>query len=179
MNKVVGMTVIGALVPMVLLSASNSLNLRDDGIQFPDGTVQTTAAGGKSVQGFYLTEATFPGAAALTACASGFHMASAWELGDLSNLQPVDVPGAISGASGFDMNGYTPPTATPGWFRTGAPPVVANNPGVANCSAWTSSDPSHFGSVSELVVSDQLTIEWGNLFAGTCDFPRRVWCAED
>src|SRR5262245_3469439 len=36
---------------------------------------------------YYLTAAKFPGDAVLTACASGYHMASLWEIWDPSNLQ--------------------------------------------------------------------------------------------
>jgi len=54
-------------------------------------------AGGRK---FYLTRGVFSGADALKACAKGYHMASLWEIFDVSTLRYNDKLGATSDDSG-------------------------------------------------------------------------------
>src|SRR6266540_1994523 len=112
---------------------------------------------------FYLTKGTFPGGQALNACASGFHMASIWE---------INAPALGAGSD---------PTAV-GWIRTGTSD--------SNCQRWTSSSPADLGSVG-LPILDDKGPRWalgsdatGGGFAcdGTSGGARLnpgVWCVQD
>jgi hypothetical protein len=46
-----------------------------------------SAEAAQQQRSFYLTQTLFTGAQALTACAKGYHMASLWEIFDVSNLK--------------------------------------------------------------------------------------------
>ena len=72
---------------------------------------------------FYLTKTSFDGAHALTACASGFHMASLWEIFNVSVLEYDTSLGFTSADSGFG-----PPTVQNGWIRTGYISLAASMP---------------------------------------------------
>ena len=169
---------------LVTTSIGASLKLRNDGIEFPDGSVQTTAAASTwqdTRRSFYITDSLYPGASALTACAFGFHMASFWEISDPSNVQyDGTVPGAFD--PGWDM-GSGPPTGNLGYVRTGSPSISGGaGAGLDNCDVWTSSSGGEWGTVVTLRA------DWVNEpnVAGT---PWRatikactgaaVWCVED
>lgn len=88
---------------------------------------------------FYLSEAFHAGDVATSACSAGFHMASKWELQDLSQLTYAkDAVGAAS--SGYDLgSGDQPPTGRLGWVHTGVLESLVNSTaGWAHCSGWTS-----------------------------------------
>jgi len=92
------------------------------------------------VRGYYLTKGNVVGSAALTACVSGYHMASFGEVIDPSNLSYRRTLGRTAADSGFG-----PPLAA-GWVRSGSSAAVS---GVgANCNAWTSSSSSDHGIVA-------------------------------
>ena len=94
---------------------------------------------------FYLTT-TFPsGALADTVCDSGFHMASIYEILDVSNLRYDTGRGYVR-----DDSGQGPPQQVGGWVRTGAGSYAENSAGVSNCLAWTSSSASDFGTIAWL-----------------------------
>ena len=72
---------LGGVVNQVSSAARDSgVILGNDGIRFPDGSLQTTAASPDSRRAFYLTSSTHQGNAPLNACAPGFHFASMWEI---------------------------------------------------------------------------------------------------
>ncbi len=136
---------------------------------------------------FYLTTDTYDGSQPLTACASGFHMASIWEILDVSNLVYDTSVGHNN-----DDSGSGPPTSLPGWARTGDFAGDASEPnGPENCSAWTST--VGIGTYVVLPRSDWKQIQNDNgvadLMPGdispwagyplSCTASIRVWCVQD
>lgn len=129
---------------------------------------------------FYLTpNAVYNGAAALTACEAGFHMASIWEIADVSNL----IYDTSRGFGGADA-GEGPVSYAMGWVRTGYYQASGTNtPGIGNCQLWTSSSPNDYGSLALLSADwyNDTTVdgtEWA-WFVLSCNSTRRVWCVED
>jgi hypothetical protein len=120
----------------------------------------------------------YDGAEALQACADGFHMASIWEILDVSNLRYDTTRGFITTDSGFG-----PPSGVFGWVRTGWTPEVGST-GSANCDAWRSNNPGYSGTAIELPndwENISLGIEIGSWIAGTmqCDTEAGVWCVQN
>jgi hypothetical protein len=139
-----------------------------------DGPLASSA----NMRQFYLTKTSYNGAQALAACASGYHMASMWEIVDPSNLK-------YNTTLGYTMadSGQGPPLLW-GWVRTGFLSNNSSTAGLGNCSAWTSSYNGYYGSFAEL--------PWGWLGglsppnfdiwyvgANTCDQTLPVWCVEN
>ncbi len=126
---------------------------------------------------YYLTYASVPDAAhALTACASGYHMASLWEILDTSSLKYNTGLGAVR-----DDSGQGPPAQWAGWVRTGYGSGNAPTPGQANCNAWTSNSASQNGTYA------QLSSNWASAkdiyvwltYTTLCSQAARVWCVQD
>jgi hypothetical protein len=138
------------------------------------------AAAAKGPRKFYLTKTTFAGNQTLTACATGYHMASLWEIFDPSNLKYDTTLGETSPDSGFG-----PTTVAGGWIRTGFANGVSGISGSVNCDAWTSDSDTNAGSVVGL------NNDWAGVTPGvslvspwrvgtlTCDATIRVWCVQD
>ena len=137
-------------------------------------TVKASASG---VRWYYLTQGTYNGANANTACAVGYHMASLWEILDPSNLEYNTALGYTT-----DDSGQGPPTTRNGWVRTGYEKRLSGA-GQGNCDAWTNNS-SGFGTVA------WLNCEWGdtapslyvwNAAIGMCDFELgyHVWCVKN
>lgn len=172
--------VVGALTVTVLMGAAGGLALVDEGIRFPDGTVQVTAAGG--IRRVYLTGSLFQGDQALTACTEpGFHMASMWELLDPTRL---DYAKEVPTATSTDDLGDGLPAGTfgAGFVRTGSTHASTAVIGEANCEAWSSA--SGAGTLAKL------TTQWANtslasilqpweFSLGSCNGSLAVWCIED
>jgi hypothetical protein len=129
---------------------------------------------------FYLTQTTHNGSQALTACASGYHMASLWEIFDTSNLRYNTVLGVTQ-----DDSGFGPPSGFLGWMRTGRFASAVNSAGGANCDAWTSADAEDFGTAAGLNpdwtgdINPGKSIHPWIAFAVFCDITRPVWCVQD
>ncbi len=131
---------------------------------------------------FYITpDSGYQGDQALTACDSGYHMASLWELLDVSNLI-YDTGRGFTGAD----SGQGPVSYVSGWIRTGywEPNGDPDAPGVSNCMAWTSNSADHYGSVVMLNAAwtDAATVisPWEPFpIVWPCNSTRRVWCVED
>ena len=129
---------------------------------------------------FYLTQTTHNGGQALSACASGYHMASLWEIFDTSNVRYNSVLGLTKGDSGFG-----PPTNEPGWIRTGAVASPASSPGLGNCNAWTSASSMDNGTVVGITfVWDSAEViritPWvTGAPAPICFAAFHVWCVQD
>jgi hypothetical protein len=126
---------------------------------------------------FYLTPTTHNGAAALSACARGYHMASLWEILDPSNLRyDTDLGQTLTDS------GSGPPSGLHGWIRTGTNASASAQAGVANCSAWQSDSSTQDGSAvfpSPLWNTPGVHgSPWG---ADTlaCHLSPRVWCVQD
>jgi hypothetical protein len=132
----------------------------------------------RDLRRYYLTQTPFNGTQALSACAAGYHMASIWEILDLSNLQYDTSIGFIRADSGFG-----PPTLADGWVRTGAPQQNEDTPGIASCLAYTTANSNVFGTsvnLPEAFNSTEVTVisPWESS-TPTCDHPIRVWCVQD
>jgi hypothetical protein len=135
-------------------------------------------AASSSGRKFYLTKDIFTGAQALTACAKGYHMASFWEIFDVSNLKY----NTILGLKGED-SGSGPPSGGPGWIRTGSHSSVISLPGTANCNVWSSDSSLDHGTVvaletNWLIQSDDRVNPWISI-ARPCDNPSPVWCVQN
>ena len=125
---------------------------------------------------FYLTNASYTPNAALTACASGYHMASLWEILDVSNLTyDYGHPAAYTKPD----SGYGPPSNWYGWVRTGGSSSNSSVAGSGNCLNWSSNSGIDFG------VAVRLSNTWetapgdistwdANSF--TCTTTAPVWC---
>lgn len=129
---------------------------------------------------FYLTQTTYTGSQALTACASGYHMASLWEIFDTSNLRYDTVLGKTQ-----DDSGFGPPSQILGWMRTGRFASSVDLAGGGNCDAWTSADDADFGTVAGLNndwtgdLNQGKNVRPWTAFANTCNSNQSVWCVQD
>jgi hypothetical protein len=139
-------------------------------------TDSAIAASGKR---FYVTQnSDFDGSQALQACATGFHMASLWEIYEVTELRYDRTLGFQNADSGFG-----PPSGVFGWVRTGWTPEVGGT-GTANCDVWRSNNSGFSGTMIELPIdweNIELGNEIGSWHSGTaqCDFKTRVWCVQN
>ena len=171
----------GALMVVVLMGQAPStgrMTIRDDGLEFPDGTVQTTAASTDPRRSFYVTSSHWDGASVFSACADGYHFASFWEIADVSTLRYATEVDDATQWNSFDQG---PPTAIRGWVHTGYPGSVGNAAGIATCNIWNSNDPDHYGTtirLEELWGDAQPSHPWSP-DTETCDKTISVWCVQD
>lgn len=131
---------------------------------------------------YYLTKTSFLPPAAPTACATGFHFASFWELHEPSLL---DYDHGLGHAV---VGGVGPPLSRGGWVRTGSSSTGRGDPaGVASCEWWFTSDASWNGTSIALtggsgagLMSDPAThaSPW-NVSVQPCNQIHQVWCIED
>ena len=145
---------------------------------------EVAAAGAQSISAqssvpakYYLTTALVDGDEPLTACATGYHMASLWEIIDTSNLEYNTTLGLT-----LTDSGSGPPAGYQGWVRTGYGSATIATPGMGNCNAWTSDSGSHNGttvrpSIDWTVAANQST-PWEAIME-ICNTDERVWCVED
>jgi hypothetical protein len=139
------------------------------------GTLVSAAEAGN--RKFYVTKNGMGGSQALTACATGYHMASLWEI-----LQPSTL--TYDTALGFvtDDSGSGPPVGVAGWIRTGWQEDVLPTRGLANCHAWTSSAATDLGTYVYLpgiwTLSSSTISPWGAEI-DECDRPNLVWCVSN
>jgi len=140
---------------------------------------QSVAAAAIPPRQYYLTTGLHSGSQAISACASGYHMASVWEIYDPTNLEYNRTLGATDHDSGSG-----PPTWYSGWIRTGFMSVSDANPvGTANCGAYTTSSSASYGTTIKLVNEWQNPtivdlFVWDAMLVG-CNNQMRVWCAAD
>jgi hypothetical protein len=135
------------------------------GAQGPPGPAGPPGA----IRTYYLTKTGFNGQQAATACASGYHMASLWEIFQTAALQYNTTLGRAS-----DDSGAGPPSNIVGWIRTGNPSSNSNN-----CSAWTSSAHADTGAALALLFqegSSQNFAPWFESAIPACDTSQSVWC---
>jgi hypothetical protein len=128
---------------------------------------------------YYLTEDTYNGSEALTACAGGYHMASLWEIMDPSNLKYNTDLGYTR-----DDSGQGPPSDSSGWVRTGYSSNGSDTEGRGNCNAWTSSEITHYGTYAYLPSywpNPSVDIHVWATDESLCDPEKSwgVWCVED
>lgn len=74
-------------------------------------------------------------------CATGYHMASLWEMLDTTHRTIGDQR---------DDSGYGPPAFLGGWVRTGYGSSAGTTAGMANCNAWTSNSSGDYGPYAQL-----------------------------
>ena len=128
---------------------------------------------------FYLTNANFLPDQAKTACGSGYHMASLWEILDVSALS---YDHNHVGAHKKDDSGDGPPSYWYGWVRTGQSASVSNAAGTGNCQNWTSRNGGDYGTLVRL--SRTWETAPGNIFTWeatsfVCSTIGPVWCVKD
>jgi hypothetical protein len=131
---------------------------------------------------YYLTTATHNGANALGACAAGFHMASLWEVHDVSGLA-YDY---ALGLTGFDQGDG--PSQNGGWIRTGVSSTAPDpfDPGELHCNLWSSTGGSGtWAGLTQDCPWDSTSPQclpniapW-RAKSQSCSTPFRVWCVED
>ena len=131
---------------------------------------------------FYLTTATHNGANALGACAAGFHMASLWEVHDVSGLA-YDY---ALGLTGFDQGDG--PSQNGGWIRTGVSTTGPDpfDPGEVHCNLWSSTGGlGTWAGLTQGCTWDSTSPQclpniapW-RAKSQSCSTPFRVWCVED
>jgi hypothetical protein len=136
-----------------------------------------------SAKMYYLTATGFTGDEAVTACDSGFHMASISEIQDPSNLQYADRSTAAYDSL-VDGQRLSPPSNQMGWVRTGGYPLTGFPD---NCNFWQSSSDQQRGTTMtlysilgdanpELHASDP---RWWHKVQQMCSLSEPVWCVED
>jgi hypothetical protein len=132
------------------------------------------AAGAKK---YFLTIDGFAGNAALGACGKGYHMATLWEIYDVTQLKYDAKRGQLRADSGSG-----PPAELGGWVRTGGAESAADNVGVANCFGWISNVAEDYGSAVELDGNWEAPATnaspWAP-FTATCDSTLPVWCKQN
>lgn len=166
---------------LLVIMGQGAMTIRSDGLRFPDGSLQTSAAATDTRRAYYLTATGAQGNQALGACAPGFHMASIWEIRETTALRYATEVGdaEINGDSG-----QGPPGSEAGWVRTGYDFAnVGTTAGTANCSLWTSNSGSHHGTIVAL-PTNWAASPFGLLgpwipTALQCNVFSPVWCVED
>ena len=144
------------------------------------------ASAGSKRRKFYLTQQNaLDGSQALTACVDKYHMASIWEILDVTNLSYALELGPAIVFTRADQ-GSGPPSNVLGWVRTGGVSSTSAVAGSGNCNAagnpWTSNNGADSGTL--VLLPDT----WTN--AGTvvapwvaltlpCDALLSVWCVAD
>ncbi len=163
-------------VVLLLLALGGSVSWAREGATPPQTTTNAPLLQSGSGRHYYLTTSTHRGDTALTACASGYHMASLWEIMDLSNLAYETTIGY-----NYDDSGAGPPTSLYGWVRTGAISGASNTPGQGNCSVWTNGSGAQYGTRINLPWDWTASTNIGSwqVGASVCNTSLRVWCVED
>jgi hypothetical protein len=137
---------------------------------------------------FYLSKATVQGNAPLSACSSGYHMASLWEIYNVSGLRYDTSLGLTQ-----DDSGNGPPAGAgvtvSGWIRTGNLASSLGPAGASNCMNWKSNSSHDTGSAVYLNPQWSQPSAWQNIviwsWMGTqttgwsCSEKQRVWCVQD
>jgi hypothetical protein len=141
--------------------------------------VTSLSAGGSSGGVFFLTNFNRNANTALTACGPGFHMASMWELADISNLTyNTSHPSAYLKSDA----GSGPPALWYGWVRTGYDSSTTNTAGVGNCANWTSTLGTAYGTIARLTNNWDVTagaLSYWEADPWTCSGIAPVWCVGD
>lgn len=147
--------------------------------QAKEGVLQSITFPKSPGRHFYISNSNVKGNQAVAACAEGYHMASLWEIQQVSGLTYAkDHPDAKVRTD----NGSGPTAGWWGWVRTGNDASVDNIAGKANCSNWTSTTSGQYGTLVRLsdnrtqpakVISPWEAQTWA------CSGVAPVWCAGD
>jgi len=168
-------TILGiALIMVILFSFSIT------GERAVAATGETSPTQSNGMRQFYLADSGYLGAVAKTACASGYHMASLWEIADPSNLKYNTSLGHQQTDSGEG-----PPADEAyvrGWVRTGYISDGSTTVGRANCFNWGTSNPVWYGTTASLPTQWTSNLQdlgvW-QLGYAECGQYLYVWCIED
>jgi hypothetical protein len=169
------------LLMLVILAVGLLAYLAWGGRPVTAASPQAPSAGSTGLRQYYLTQGLYNGAQPTTACASGYHMASLWEIWDTSNLEY----NATLGYNSVADQGGGPPTLygtdhVSGWVRTGASANAYGVSGKINCNNWTFPGGSTFESGTIIYLDeDWTTIEGWKATDRDCGFPNHVWCVEN
>ncbi len=166
----VGATTLGYLAwTKRLVSASGQLTQL---IHTSDVSLTTSTA----TRRYYLAKDFYPGSEASTACTSGYHFASLWEILDTSNLKYNTDLGLM-----LEDSGDGPPSYLGGWIRTGYLSAWSSTPGIGNCDNWTYSFSHHSGTVAYLPIYWSVGGNFNNwyVYDQACNATMHVWCVED
>jgi hypothetical protein len=170
------------LLPALLLVALTASRVRATAPASPAALSATTFG----VRQYYLTKTTFQAGDARTACASGYHFASIWEIADPSALKYNTDLGRTGTDSGegppTQLTGFGYSIVARGWVRTGYSTSSSETVGQANCSGWGTSDGLAWGTAANLpsdwTAGEQDVGVW-NTEVRTCNTSLRVWCVQD
>jgi hypothetical protein len=141
-----------------------------------------------SARKYYLTKNKAQGNQTLNACAAGYHMASFYELFNVSTLQYDTALGLQNQDSGTG-----PPVVVEGWIRTGAANASGSGlgtPGMSNCNLWQTNGHDYYGSVVRLsglwsppsptnLLTPITPWEASGVTVMACSINYRVWCVQD
>jgi hypothetical protein len=125
---------------------------------------------------YYLTKTAFDGSHVLGSCATGYHVASIWEIHEPALL-------TYNKSLGFARpdDGAGPPILA-GWARTGEfASATSGVAGVDNCNVWTSNSSTDQGTAFSLVNSTTSSTgidPWSEELAACIDTVR-VWCVQN
>jgi len=166
---------------LVNTDTSGAGNPAVDGTAHATGgnTCEDRSCSPRGARRFYITTTTSNGLQALAACAAGFHFAALQEIRATTGLE---YDSRLGTTVGYDRSA-SPPAFLAGWIRTGGPTFSSSaDPGRANCSLWTTSSASAFGTFVQLdplwVTAPDEPARWTS-GTDSCDRPLRVWCVED
>ena len=151
----------------------------------------TDSTRGEGLRSFYLTKSSFQGNRALGACAPGYHMASRFEILDVSVLDYDSSIGLTTDDSGSGPPSQAATYDSPGpsgWVRTGGgsrftDTTAGSGSAATNCAAWSTNSPQAYGTVAYLtdkfsVENSPMTGVW-NGGSQPCDRSYHVWCVEN
>lgn len=174
----IGIFILPTVAPSVA-QQTEANNPSVEGYQSIGQTAATVAIPKALKRGFYLTNTSYTGSQALTACAKGYHMASMWELMDISTLL---YHYAHPYAKTKDDSGYGPPSLWYGWVRTGWDSSGSSTAGMGNCLNWTSISASDSGTIVRL--SNNWATPLGSVgpwdvSTWACTGLSPVWCVSD
>jgi hypothetical protein len=187
---------VALLVPIGLVAALAGFLLGHFEIR---GGSRTFAAAQQAcgIRKFYLTKNKVTGDGATRACATDYHMASLYEIANVSGLQYDTSNGVTAPDSGSGPPTSLPDTYGYGWIRTGELSNTQNlNFGSANCTAWSSGSLEDTGSAVGLndgwiVTSDPARLQVAPIWRvelgppspknglPSCAAPHRVWCLQN
>jgi hypothetical protein len=123
---------------------------------------------------YYLTASTYSSTSATTACDSGYHMASLWEILNPSGLEYNTTLGTTRADSGSG------PPSFLGWARTGYSSNNDGSAGQANCSAWsTTAGNGTAVRLPQIWDTDLEDMHVWQVQLTACTSVARVWCIED
>lgn len=134
---------------------------------------------------YYLSNDMRIGSSALTGCASGYHMASLWEIFDTSNLKYNTELGLLADDSGFGPPISVNGEGALGWIRTGSDADSGSTAGQANCNAWTfENGEAASGTVAQPVLDWRASTTATSISpwiakTGFCSVAQHVWCVQD